>query len=152
MQATQPIIAIENVNKTFDSGAGQVVALANVTLGIAPGEFISLIGPSGCGKSTLMRLIGDLTQPSSGMIVVKGKPPARARQDRDYGIVFQAPVLYDWRTVQRNVELPLEVMGLPRAQRAQQAQEMLSLVGSVLRLLSGESRMQVQFDRFQPPR
>src|SRR5687768_13777903 len=92
---TPPIIAIDNLTKTFAGGAGQVTALANVSLQIAPGEFVSLIGPSGCGKSTLMRLIGDLMEPSSGSIAVKGKSPERARRDRDYGIVFQAPVLYD---------------------------------------------------------
>jgi NitT/TauT family transport system ATP-binding protein len=129
MQTSTPIIAIENLTKTFDGGAGRVTALSNVTLQIAPGEFVSLIGPSGCGKSTLMRLIGDLTQPSGGSIRVKGKTPEQARQNRDYGIVFQAPVLYDWRTVQRNVELPLEVMGLPRDERTRRAREMLDLVG-----------------------
>jgi NitT/TauT family transport system ATP-binding protein len=129
MQATQSIIAIDGLTKTFDGGAGQVTALSNVSLRIAPREFVSLIGPSGCGKSTLMRLIGDLTQPSSGAIAVKGKTPDRARRDRDYGIVFQAPVLYDWRTVRRNVELPLEVMGLPREERERKARELLSLVG-----------------------
>jgi NitT/TauT family transport system ATP-binding protein len=96
---------------------------------IQPGEFISLIGPSGCGKSTLMRLIGDLTQATSGAIRVKGKSPERARADRDYGIVFQSPVLYDWRTVQRNVELPLEVMGVGASERSRRATEMLELVG-----------------------
>ncbi len=124
-----PIIAIDNLTKTFTGGAGQVTALANVSLHIAPGEFVLLIGPSGCGKSTLMRLIGDLMEPSSGSIAVKGKSPERARRDRDYGIVFQAPVLYDWRTVQRNVELPLEVMGVAREERAKRASEMLRLVG-----------------------
>jgi NitT/TauT family transport system ATP-binding protein len=129
MQAPTPIIAIERVHKIFPSGAGPVTALTNVDLSIAPGEFISLIGPSGCGKSTLMRLIGDLTQPSGGSIRVKGKTPDQARRDRDYGIVFQSPVLYDWRTVQRNVELPLEVMGVAAEERAKRAREMLRLVG-----------------------
>ncbi len=124
-----PIISIEGVNKTFDSAAGRVTALADVTLQIGAGEFIALIGPSGCGKSTLMRLIGDLIQPSNGKISVKGKPPDQARRDRDYGIVFQSPVLYDWRTVQRNVELPLEVMGRPAEERATRAREMLAMVG-----------------------
>ena len=129
MQATAPIIEIDNLTKTYDGGAGRVTALTNVNLKIAPREFISLIGPSGCGKSTLMRLIGDLTQPSSGTISVKGKTPERARQDRDYGIVFQAPVLYEWRTVQRNVELPLEVIGVKGEERTRKAQEMLKMVG-----------------------
>ncbi|HSH81282.1 MAG TPA: ABC transporter ATP-binding protein [Herpetosiphonaceae bacterium] len=129
MQAAQPIISVDNVNKTFESAGGPVTALSHVSLQVAPGEFISLIGPSGCGKSTLMRLISDLTQPSSGAISVKGKPPARAREDRDYGIVFQSPVLYDWRTVQRNVELPLEIMGLQAAERTRRAEELLQMVG-----------------------
>jgi NitT/TauT family transport system ATP-binding protein len=131
MQATPPIIAIDNLTKTYDGGAGRVTALSNVTLDVAPGEFVSLIGPSGCGKSTLMRLIGDLTQPASGTISVKGKPPERAREDRDYGIVFQAPVLYEWRTVQRNVELPLEIIGVEREERTRKVRDMLSLVGLV---------------------
>src|SRR5262245_23381980 len=114
---TQPIIAIDHVSKTYSSNGGTVTALHEVSLSIAPGEFVSLIGPSGCGKSTLMRLIGDLDQPSSGVIQIKGKTPDRARLDRDYGIVFQAPVLYDWRTVRKNVELPLEVMGRPIEER-----------------------------------
>jgi NitT/TauT family transport system ATP-binding protein len=125
----QPLIVIEDLNKTFRSAGGPVAALSNVSLTIQPGEFISLIGPSGCGKSTLMRVIGDLTQPSSGMLRIKGKLPEQARKDRDYGIVFQAPVLYDWRTVQRNVELPLEIMGVAQQERARRASEMLALVG-----------------------
>ena len=124
-----PIIAIDHVSKIYDSGGGKVNALHDVSLAIAPGEFVSLIGPSGCGKSTLMRLIGDLAEPSSGSIRVKGKTPHQARVDRDYGIVFQAPVLYDWRSVRKNVELPLEVMGRPVADRQARAQAMLQLVG-----------------------
>jgi NitT/TauT family transport system ATP-binding protein len=129
MSNTSPIIAIDGLNKIYQSGAGPVTALQNVNLRIAAGEFISLIGPSGCGKSTLMRLIGDLTQPTTGSIQIKGKTPQQARLDRDYGIVFQAPVLYDWRTVQRNVELPLEVIGVAAAERTKRATEMLQMVG-----------------------
>ena len=123
-----PIIAIDHVSKIYDSG-GKVNALHDVSLAVAPREFVSLIGPSGCGKSTLMRLIGDLAEPSSGSIRVKGKTPHQARVDRDYGIVFQAPVLYDWRTVRRNVELPLEVMGYPATERHERARALLKLVG-----------------------
>jgi len=126
---TAPIIAIERLSKSYDSGGGTVTALHDVSLSIAPGEFVSLIGPSGCGKSTLMRLIGDLDQPSAGSIQVKGKPPRQARLDRDYGIVFQSPVLYDWRTVHKNVELPLEVMGRSSPERHERARAMLDLVG-----------------------
>lgn len=129
MTATSPIIVLNQVNKTYYVGKNQINALHDVSLSIAPGEFISLIGPSGCGKSTLMRLIGDLEQPSSGTLLVKEKTPSKARQDRDYGIVFQAPVLYEWRSVRKNVELPLEIMGYSPAQRHERATEMLKLVG-----------------------
>ena len=96
------------MTKTF--AAGGVTALEDIDLDVAQGEFISLIGPSGCGKSTLLRVIGDLTQPSAGVALVNGKPAPRARLDRDYGIVFQAAVLYDWRTVAKNIALPLELL------------------------------------------
>jgi len=124
-----PIIEIRNVTKVFGNADGGLVALQNVSLGIAPGEFVSLIGPSGCGKSTLLRLIGDLLPPTQGQITVKGKTPEQARLDRDYGIIFQAPVLYDWRTVTKNVQLPLEVMKYKKAERARVAEQMLELVG-----------------------
>lgn len=93
-----------------------------------PGEFVSLIGPSGCGKSTLLRIIGDLVAPTTGSVLIKGKPSRQARMDRDYGIVFQSPVLFEWRTVKQNVQLPLEVMKPPRAECARRAQQMLDLV------------------------
>lgn len=125
----QSIIEFDRVSKVYRSGAGPVTALQEVNLAIAPGEFIALIGPSGCGKSTLMRLIGDLDQPTSGNIRVKGKTPQQARRDRDYGIVFQAPVLYDWRTIRKNVELPLEVMGRTTSERSSRAKSLLDLVG-----------------------
>ncbi len=153
------MIAVDNLDKVYSSGAGPVTALSDVTLHIQPGQFVSLIGPSGCGKSTLMRLIGDLTDPSSGTIAVNGKTPAQARRDRDYGIVFQAPVLYDWRTVQRNVELPLEVMGVAQPERERRAAEMLSLVGlkdfgrAYPRQLSGGMQQRVAIARalvFEP--
>lgn len=124
-----PIIEFERVSKIYQGGAGPVTALHDVTLRIAAGEFIALIGPSGCGKSTLMRLIGDLEQPSNGTVRIKAKTPDQARRDRDYGIVFQSPVLYDWRTIRKNVELPLEIMGRPKDQRRQRAMELLKLVG-----------------------
>jgi NitT/TauT family transport system ATP-binding protein len=111
------------------SGGQPVLALTDVTLDIAPGEFVSLIGPSGCGKTTLLRLIGDLMQPTAGRIQVGGKAPGDARRNRDYGLVPQAPVLYDWRTVIQNVELPLEIMNVPKADRRNRAAALLDLVG-----------------------
>jgi NitT/TauT family transport system ATP-binding protein len=126
--AGSPVVELRNVVKTFGGAAGRVQALADIDLSIGAGEFISLIGPSGCGKSTLLRVVGDLISPTSGEVVVNGKPAHRARLDRDYGMVFQAPILFDWRTVARNVELPLEVIGRPKAEREAKAREMLKLV------------------------
>jgi NitT/TauT family transport system ATP-binding protein len=103
-------------------------ALKDIDLDIGRGEFVSLIGPSGCGKSTLLRIVGDLIAPSSGEVLVNGKAAVRARRDRDYGMVFQAPVLFEWRTVEDNVKLPLEDMGYDARRRASRAGEMLDLV------------------------
>ena len=105
------------VTKTFNAGTPkQVDALVDIDLTVASGEFVSLIGPSGCGKSTLLRLIANLTEPTSGSIVVNGKPAHQARIDQDYGMAFQQAGLFDWRTVVRNVELPLELKGWDRVQ------------------------------------
>ena len=105
-----------------------MTALEGIDLEIGRGEFVSLIGPSGCGKSTLLRIIGDLIAPTAGSVEVNGKPAEGARRDRDYGMVFQAPVLFDWRTVEDNVKLPLEVQGMDGRQRQEMASRMLELV------------------------
>jgi NitT/TauT family transport system ATP-binding protein len=124
-----PVVELKGVSKVFGSGGDAGVrALSDINLSIGRGEFISLIGPSGCGKSTLLRIIGDLTSPTAGTVTVNGKPARRARIDRDYGMVFQAPVLFDWRTVRKNVELPLEITGRPAAEREAKARAMLALV------------------------
>jgi NitT/TauT family transport system ATP-binding protein len=120
------VVAIKSVSKQF--GRGGTVALQGIDLEIAERDFVSLIGPSGCGKSTLLRIVGDLIQPSSGSVVVNGKPARQARIDRDYGIVFQDPVLYDWRTVAKNIALPLEMARWPRRRRSERVREMLDLV------------------------
>ncbi len=124
-----PIMSVRRVGKVFGRGAGTTHALDDVSLEIEPQEFISIIGPSGCGKSTLLRIVGDLVDPTSGTVAIKGKTPHQARLDRDYGIVFQTPVLYEWRTVLGNVELPLEIMGRPRAEWDGRAEAMLQMVG-----------------------
>jgi NitT/TauT family transport system ATP-binding protein len=117
------------MSKTFRAADGTTVhALENINLDVEKGEFVSLIGPSGCGKSTLLRIIGDLIPSSSGTVMVNGKTAAQARQDQDYGFVFQSPTLYDWRTVIKNVELPLEIMKYPKDQRRERARAMLELV------------------------
>lgn len=130
-QASQAVNVIQanSLNKIFNPGsADQVIALQDINLQVNEGEFISLIGPSGCGKSTLLRLIADLIQPTDGDLTIKGKTPHQARLDRDYGMVFQAATLYDWRSVIKNVQLPLEIMGYPAHIRKIRAEEMLELV------------------------
>jgi NitT/TauT family transport system ATP-binding protein len=119
-------VSIERVGKRF--ARGDTVALTGIDLQIAAGELVSLIGPSGCGKSTLLRIIGDLIEPTEGTVTVNGKSAHQARVDRDYGIVFQAPVLFDWRSVQANVAMPLEVKGVPKAERDQRVRDTLELV------------------------
>ncbi len=123
------VVRLVGVDKSF-TARGEVLtaALSGIDLEIRRGEFVSLIGPSGCGKSTLLRIIGDLTQPTAGEVMVNGKPAAAARRGREYGIVFQAPVLFDWRRVEDNVRLPLELLGMGRAEREARAREMLGLV------------------------
>jgi len=125
LPTTAAAISVRDVSVTF----GSVRALERINLDVRPGEFVSLIGPSGCGKSTLLRLIGDLLQPSEGSLSINGKTPRQARLARDYGIVFQQPVLYDWRTVEQNVELPLEVMAVPVDARKRRTADLLRLVG-----------------------
>jgi NitT/TauT family transport system ATP-binding protein len=121
-------VEARRVGKVFGPGGEGVVALRDVDLSLAPGDFASLIGPSGSGKSTLLRLIADLVTPTSGELVVNGKTPHQARLDRDYGMVFQSATLLDWRTVRKNVELPLEIMGFDAGHRSARADEMLGLV------------------------
>jgi NitT/TauT family transport system ATP-binding protein len=127
----RPVVEIAGVSKTFaarGNATGRVEALVGIDLDVARGEFVSLIGPSGCGKSTLLRIIGDLTSPTVGSVTVNGKAAHQARLDRDYGMVFQAPILFDWRSVQANVELPLEINGTPKADRVRRATDNLRLV------------------------
>jgi NitT/TauT family transport system ATP-binding protein len=125
-----PAILLSHLEKVYPSPTEPtgVVALRDIDLHIAPGAFVSLIGPSGCGKSTLLRLIADLLPPSAGTIAVNGRSPREARLAREYGMVFQAPVLFDWRTVEANVELPLQVVGADRAQRTASIRRVLQLV------------------------
>jgi NitT/TauT family transport system ATP-binding protein len=120
------VVSINGLTKTFPKG--KVTALQGIDLQIEPGEFVSLIGPSGCGKSTLLRVIGDLIQPTAGTIEVNGKSAHQARLDHDYGMVFQDSVLFDWRSVAKNVSLPLEMLGWDRARRKGRVDEMLRLV------------------------
>jgi NitT/TauT family transport system ATP-binding protein len=124
-----PAIRVRGVDKVFAAHDGTPMpALAGIDLDIGRGELVSLIGPSGCGKSTLLRVIADLVAPTRGEVLVNGVAAERARLDRAYGMVFQQPVLFDWRSVQANVELPLEILGWDAASRKARAQAMLELV------------------------
>jgi NitT/TauT family transport system ATP-binding protein len=123
-----PVIDIAGLSLTFMTNDGPVEALSGINLEVGRGEFISLIGPSGCGKTTLLRVIADLEQPTGGRITVNGLTPDAARRSRAYGYVFQAPALYPWRSIARNVALPLEIMGLPKAERERRIAANLALV------------------------
>jgi NitT/TauT family transport system ATP-binding protein len=122
------VIDVSGLTLTFQTGDGPVKALSGVDLQIARGEFVSFIGPSGCGKTTLLRAVADLESATSGSIKVNGMTPSEARQKRAYGYVFQAPALYPWRTVASNISLPLEIMGVPRPERAERVAKGLELV------------------------
>jgi NitT/TauT family transport system ATP-binding protein len=126
MSENEHVVSLRGVSKTFERTG--TTAVEAIDLDVAPRGFISLIGPSGCGKSTLLRIVGDLIQPSAGQVVVNGKTAHQARLDRDYGIVFQDAVLYEWRTVAKNIGLPLEMGGWDRRRRQERVREMLELV------------------------
>ena len=148
-----PAVILADVSQTFAVQDGAMTALQDISLTIQPGEFVSLIGPSGCGKSTLLRIVGDLIRPTSGMVQVNGKTAHDARLGREYGMVFQAPVLFDWRTVEANVRLPLELMGMDRTTRDKRVKDMVELVelGSFMRhypqQLSGGMQQRVAIAR-----
>lgn len=123
-------IMLKDIGMVYRTNDGRdVTALTGVTLDIEKGEFVSLVGPSGCGKTTLLRIIADLLTPSSGDIKISGESPHDARLKRRYGIVFQSAVLYEWRTVKKNIMLPLEIMHVPLKEQSERAEKMLELVG-----------------------
>lgn len=126
--SAMPAVDIAGVNLVFQTADTPVYALADVNLTIPRGEFVSFIGPSGCGKTTLLRVIADLQQVTGGQVRVNGVSPQTARLDRAYGYVFQAPALYPWRSILRNITLPLEIIGLPKAERLARAKRVLDLV------------------------
>ncbi len=121
-------VDVRNVSLTFETSDGKVDALSNVSLKIADGEFVSFIGPSGCGKTTMLRVIADLQQPTTGTLLVNGVSAEQARLERRYGYVFQAPALFPWRTIEKNLRLPLEVMGFSDSEQQQRAARYLALV------------------------
>lgn len=123
------VISARNLSLVFESADAPVHALKDIDLTVSRGEFVSFIGPSGCGKTTLLRVIADLERPTSGEISVNGLTPEEARLAKAYGYVFQAAALYPWRTIEKNVALPLEIMGFTKTERARRVAEGLDIVG-----------------------
>jgi NitT/TauT family transport system ATP-binding protein len=123
-----PVIEATGLTLTFTTRDGPVHALSDVNLTVRRGDFVSFIGPSGCGKTTFLRVVADLEKPTAGSVTVNGVTPEAARLARAYGYVFQAAGLFPWRTIARNVALPLEIMGVERAERAERVSRTLTLV------------------------
>jgi NitT/TauT family transport system ATP-binding protein len=128
VESAPRVIDISSLSLTFETSDGPVQAVSEIDLAIEGGEFVSLIGPSGCGKTTLLRVIADLETPTSGKITVNGLTPSEARLKRAYGYVFQAPALYPWRTIARNIALPLEIMGLSKGECKDRVSRNIDLV------------------------
>ncbi|MCP4072058.1 MAG: ABC transporter ATP-binding protein [Hyphomicrobiales bacterium] len=122
------VVSAKNLSLTFETNDGPVHALSGIDLEVDKGDFVSFIGPSGCGKTTFLRVIADLEQPTSGEISVNDMSPQEARKSRAYGYVFQAAGLYPWRTIERNIALPLEIMGYSKADQEQRIAQTLELV------------------------
>lgn len=146
-------ITLSGVHKTF-TGRGKVVeALRDVSLNCPAGSFTSIIGPSGCGKSTVMRIALGLERPDAGAVAVAGEAPLEAAKDGVTGVAFQDAALLPWRSVRRNVEVPLEVLGRSAARERAQVQAMIDLVGlkgyenSLPGELSGGMRQRVAIAR-----
>jgi len=123
-----PVISARDLSLVFETNDGPVNALSDVSLEIGKGEFVSFIGPSGCGKTTFLRIVADLERPTSGTVMVNGMTPEEARMKRAYGYVFQAAALYPWRTIEKNVALPLEIMGLSKAEQRERVHRTLAMV------------------------
>jgi NitT/TauT family transport system ATP-binding protein len=127
-KSNETVVAARGLGLTFETNDGPVTALTGVDLDIKKGDFVSFIGPSGCGKTTFLRAIADLEQPTSGSILVNGMTPSEARHHRAYGYVFQAAALYPWRTIEKNIALPLEIMAYPKRERKARIERVLDLV------------------------
>ncbi|NIK70067.1 ABC transporter ATP-binding protein [Paenibacillus sp. BK720] len=122
-------IRIDGVSMVFGRKGREVTALSQVSFDIHRSEFVSLLGPSGCGKSTLLRLIADLLQPTSGRITIGEEEPREVRLKRRFGIVFQSPTLFEWRTVKDNIELPMEVLGFKKSEYSAISKQLIDMVG-----------------------
>ena len=114
---------------SFESAGGSLQVLDNFNLVVKQNEFVSLIGPSGCGKTTVLRCVANLVEPTSGTVSVNGMDPKDAIKKRDIGYVFQSATLLEWRTVLKNVLLPLEISGVNSAEAKSRAEAMIARVG-----------------------
>ena len=123
-----PKISAKSVDLTFSTNDGPVDALKDVNLDINKGDFVSFIGPSGCGKTTFLRVLADLERPTGGTVEINGVSPKIARESRAYGYVFQAPGLYPWRSIGKNIKLPLEIIGLSKHEQSERVKRVLRLV------------------------
>ena len=128
MSNEKSVISATNLDLMFQTNDGPIHALKDVNLEINQGDFVSFIGPSGCGKTTFLRVMADLEQPTGGTVTVNGVSPEEARRSRAYGYVFQAAGLYPWRTIGGNIRLPLEIMGIPKAEQTERVKRVLELV------------------------
>src|SRR6201986_509185 len=126
--AKRLLVYAKAISLTFETADGRVDALSNVDLQIAEGELVSFIGPSGCGKTTMLRVIADLQQPTSGSLLVNGMTAENARLARSYGYVFQAPALFPWRMIEKNLKLPLEIMGFSESEQQIRAERYMAMV------------------------
>ena len=124
----ETVISAQSLDLTFQTDDGPVHALKDVNLDITKGDFISFIGPSGCGKTTFLRVMADLDQPTDGTITINGVSPKAARESRAYGYVFQSAGLYPWRTIGKNISLPLEIMGISKSEQKERVERVLKLV------------------------
>ena len=124
----ETVISAQSLDLTFQTNDGPIHALKDVNLNITKGDFISFIGPSGCGKTTLLRVMADLDQPTDGTITINGVSPKAARESRAYGYVFQSAGLYPWRTIGKNIRLPLEIMGISKSEQKARVEKVLKLV------------------------
>ena len=124
----ETVISAQSLDLTFQTNDGPVHALKDVNLNITKGEFVSFIGPSGCGKTTFLRVMADLDQPTDGTITINGISPKAARESRAYGYVFQSAGLYPWRTIGKNISLPLEIMGISKSEQKERVERVLKLV------------------------
>jgi NitT/TauT family transport system ATP-binding protein len=127
MAAADPLLVVEKIVKRFETQDGVLVAVDDVSFNVQPGEFLSVIGPSGCGKSTLFNVMGGLLDGYEGRVRVGGETVRGPHAS--IGMIFQEESTFPWRTVIDNVAFPLEIAGLPKAQRLERARHFINLVG-----------------------